>query len=651
MSRKFYPTVLTLSILFFYFPLFSQSFKHLKDINPGTAGSSFLNFTNVNGVLYFRPDDGIHGDELWKTNGTEAGTVMVKDINPGSRGSDLQGFINVNGILYFYANDGVHGTELWKSDGTDAGTKMIKDINPGVNSSVNSALFTVNGVVYFQADDGVHGNELWKTDGSIAGTVLIKDIFPGVFQAGPAAGTPHSSNPNNFTEINGIVFFSALDSFDRHQVWKTDGTTAGTLLVKDIYSGTPGYALNNFISFDGSLLLTVYGGAGGNELWRSDGTEAGTVLIKMMPGGNYSNHAAVMNGALYFLEGDGLWKSDGTSAGTFLLKQKEGSFTLSPELLTSVNGLLYFTLSDDTHGMELWKSDGTSAGTALLKDIHAGSSNSNINAFTKVGNKLMFSADDGINGSEIWISDGTETGTKMIQDIEAGPGSSMISAFYELKGSIIELNGKVFIGATTSALGYEVWAANVPADGPVPVELLEFKGSLVNNNGFLRWKTINENNTSAFIVERSIDAVNYKSISTILAANTAGIHQYKLTDPDITSCGVAIVYYRLKLIDLDGKFMYSNIVALAIENRNLTVRLLSNPVNSQINLSITSYQSQKLQWRMIDKAGRLIKARTYSVAQGINFISENIGFVSSGVYYIQLYNGIDLQEVIKVLKQ
>ena len=147
-----------------------------------------------------------------------------------------------------------------------------------------------------------------------------------------------------------------------------------------------------------------------------------------MPGGNFTNHARVMNGALYFLEGDGLWKSDGTAAGTFLLKEKEGSFTLSPELLIAVNGLLYFTGNDDVHGLELWKSDGTSAGTVLLKDIYTGSNSSDINAFAKVGNKLMFSANDGINGNEIWVSDGTEAGTKMMQDIEPGSGSSMASA-------------------------------------------------------------------------------------------------------------------------------------------------------------------------------------------------------------------------------
>ena len=83
MSRKFYPGFTIFTFLFFHLPLLSQTFSLLKDINAGAGGSSFFNFTSVNGTLYFRPDDGVHGDELWKTNGTEAGTVLVKDINPG----------------------------------------------------------------------------------------------------------------------------------------------------------------------------------------------------------------------------------------------------------------------------------------------------------------------------------------------------------------------------------------------------------------------------------------------------------------------------------------------------------------------------------------------------------------------------------------
>ena len=651
MPRKFYPGFTIFTLLFLHISVFGQTFSQLKDINAGSGGSSYFNFTNVNGTLFFRPDDGAHGDELWKSNGTGAGTVLVKDINPGSAGSDLQDFVNANGKLYFRADDGVHGSELWTSDGTAAGTVMIKDIFPGANSGVLSSLFAVGGIVYFQADDGVHGTELWKSDGTAAGTILLKDIFPGVFPAGMNAGVPRSGNPNNFTLVNGAVYFAASGGEETHEVWKTDGTIAGTVMVKDIYSGVMGYVINNFVNLNGTLILTVYGGASGSELWKSDGTAAGTTLIKAMPGGNFNNHPTVMNGALYFLEGDGLWKSDGTTGGTILLMQKGGTFSLSPELLIAVNNKLFFTGNDDVHGLELWTSNGTAGGTVLVKDINPGTNNSELNAFTKVGSKLMFTADNGVNGNEIWVSDGTATGTVMVQDIEPGSGSSMPLQIFELKGAIVEANGKLFTGASTTAFGNEVWVANAPAEAPLPLELLEFKGTLVNNNAYLQWKTEHEANTSVFIVERSLDGNSYYQVGTLLAANRPGINQYSFTDPDIVALAVPVVYYRLRQVDLDGNYKYSGIVPISVENKKLAVQLYPNPVSNQINVTITSYQSQKLQWRLIDNAGRLVKGGHYTLSQGVNVIAEDVSFVSSGLYYLQLFNGSDVQQSIKVLKQ
>ena len=651
MPRKFYPGFTIFAFLFLHTSVFSQTFSLLKDINAGAGGSSFFNFTNVNGTLFFRPDDGVHGDELWKSNGTSAGTLLIKDINPGDAGSDLQEFVNVDGILFFRADDGVHGSELWKSDGTAAGTVMVKDIFPGFNSGVLSSLFAAGGVLYFQADDGVHGTELWKSDGTAAGTILLKDIFQGTFAEGMNAGVPRSGNPNNFTLVNGAVYFAASGGEETHEVWKTNGTVAGTVMVKDIYSGVMGYVLNNFVNLNGTLVLTVYGGASGSELWKSDGTTAGTTLVKAMPGGNFNNHPTVMNGLLYLLEGDGLWKSDATPGGTVLLKQKGGTSSLSPELMIAINNKLFFTGNDDTNGLELWTSDGTAAGTVLVKDIYPGASNSELNAFTKVGSKLMFTADNGVNGNEIWTSDGTGTGTQMFQDIEPGSASSMPLQIFEVKGAITEANGKIFTGASTAAFGNEVWTANAPAEAALPVALLEFKGALVNNNAYLQWKTEHETNTSVFIVERSLDGSSYYQVGTILAANGAGINQYNFTDANIVSLGVSIVYYRLRLVDLDGIYKYSGIVPIPVDDKKLTVQLYPNPVSNQINLKIRSCESQKIQWRLTDNAGRLITGGHYTLSQGLNVIAEDATLLPSGVYYLQLFNGFKLHQSIKVVKQ
>jgi ELWxxDGT repeat protein len=651
MKQKFYP-ILSITVLFilgFQFSLFSQPFSLLKDINPGSNGSSYFNFTNVNGVLFFRPDDGVHGDELWKTNGTPAGTTIVKDIYPGIQGSDLQSFTSSNSVLYFRADDGVHGAELWKSDGTETGTVMIKDISPGVNSSFYSALKNINGTIYFQANDGINGYELWKSDGTEGGTVMVKDIFPGISTTGQMAGTPNSGNPQNFTSVNNTVFFSAADAYDKNELWKTDGTTGGTVLIKDIYPGLT-YSLNNFINLSGTLYFTVDGGGNGSELWKSDGTTAGTIMVKSFFGGNFDTHCTVLDEAIYFLETDGLWKSDGTPSGTFLLKERNDAHSGAPELLVTVNGALYFTGYDDVHGQELWKSDGTPAGTVLVKDINPGNNNSEINSFARIGNKLMFSAENGVHGSEIWVSDGTEAGTKLVQDIEPGNGSSMPVQFFELKETIIEVKGKVFAGVTTSDLGMEVWVGNIPADIGLPLELLEFEGILLNNDGLLDWKTENETNTATFIVERSLDGRSYQPVGSVLAANSIGLHSYSFTDPNIVSLETAVAYYRLKQVDTDGNYTYSEIVALAMDKKKGSINLFPNPIISEMNLRIYTPRNEKLQWQLVDNNGRLIRYGQYEIVAGVTNLSEDIGRLSAGVYFMKI-SGQTLQKVIKVIKK
>ncbi len=104
----------------------------------------------MNGTLYFRANDGTNGYELWKSDGTSAGTVLVRDILLGAYGSNPRSLTNVNGTLYFQATDGSSGYELWKSDGTSAGTVLVHDIQSGANSASPGYLTNVNGTLYFR---------------------------------------------------------------------------------------------------------------------------------------------------------------------------------------------------------------------------------------------------------------------------------------------------------------------------------------------------------------------------------------------------------------------------------------------------------------------------------------------------------------------
>lgn len=122
--------------------------------------------------------------------------ILVKDINPSGSAGGLGEIVEVGGIAYFAANHGVHGRELWRSDGTAAGTTLVKDIKLGAASANPNELTVVNGVLFFTADDGTNGREVWKSDGTLAGTTLVKDIQP------PATGL----GPSFLTAVGGRLF-------------------------------------------------------------------------------------------------------------------------------------------------------------------------------------------------------------------------------------------------------------------------------------------------------------------------------------------------------------------------------------------------------------------------------------------------------------
>jgi ELWxxDGT repeat protein len=437
----------------------------VKDIEPGSGGSSPYLLINAKDTLFFSAGDVTNNRRyLWKSDGTIAGTIVVSQLMPTS-------IFSINRTLFFTADDSIHGMELWKSDGTTAGTVLVKDIAVGVQPSYPAAFARLNDALVFIADDGLHGYEVWTSDGTAAGTILVADVHPG----------PDTSHPAHLTSINGALFFTADDGISGIELWKSDGTAAGTALVKDI---SPGLSDSNPVALadlDGTLMFFADDSVHGTELWSSDGTSANTVLVKDIQRGisnsfdkRFASYAPAIPvvGKLFFAADDGthgyeLWSSDGTSAGTTLVKDIFPDANSSyPATLTDLDGKLAFIANDGIHGYELWRSDGTGVGTNLVKDIRAGSGTAfglihvdpediwlTQGHLTSIRGMLFFAASDGLHGSEPWQSNGTEEYTRLVEDIAAGSISSL-----DIATPLVESGDLLFFGATDGHSGQELWA-------------------------------------------------------------------------------------------------------------------------------------------------------------------------------------------------
>ena len=422
------------------------------------------------GTAYFLANDGESGKELWRTDGTDAGTVLVRDIYPKT-GSSWPSFIGALGdTAFFFADDGINGFELWKSDGTPGGATLVKDINPAgdaVPQFGGQPGAVLDGVLYFAADNRTSGRELWRTDGTEAGTWMVKNIFPD-------GASPSSSRPTRFTVFNGAVYFTLENSAS---LYRTDGTEAGTTFVKG-FGGTSGLAIWGEVN--GRLLINGNEAATGAELWTSDGTPAGTILLKdINPGAATSRVTGVRRVtptlAMFFAEdgngaGNKLFRTDGTPQGTVLVTDMQpGTDDWYAGGLAASGGKYFWSNPYGLTGEELWVSDGTAAGTHLVKDIDPGPGSSRPNSLTDLNGIVLFGVTFyGQTGStsSLWRSDGTEAGTYMLKDVAPDFSSTSGTSVYVVAGGEMyfaggERFGKVMVWKTDGTAEGTVAAANV----------------------------------------------------------------------------------------------------------------------------------------------------------------------------------------------
>jgi len=269
-----------------------------------------------------------------------------------------------------------------------------------MNEQEGALLFAHNAEFYFGARvDGDHA--LWKTDGTAEGTVLVLDY----------SAHEHSFPfPQDFAAIDDTLYVLYIDGPNYESaLWKTDGTPGGATLVKEI-------PIAEKLTAAGDLLFLIAGyKTDDKELWRSDGTDAGTFIIDGPSDGKVDGWArslSVLNGIVYFenrdtdLDLDRLWRSDGTEAGTTIVTSMKGIGGIVP----TTSALFFRGTQSESSDTGLWTSDGTGPGTSMLAPVYGSE------WWLAVGNRLYFSAyqSSSPRSRDLWTSDGTVGGTGML---------------------------------------------------------------------------------------------------------------------------------------------------------------------------------------------------------------------------------------------
>lgn len=353
---------------------------------------------------------------------------MVRDINPGEAGSYPYSLVEAGGKVFFVADDGSYGTELWASDGTSSGTQRLTDIAPSAAGASIANLTNAQGTLYFVARADARVLQLWRSDGTRAGTRRVKSFDPGSDMV----------YMHELIAVGPTVYFTMMraeaTTLAKHSsLWRSDGTEQGTTVVADIEA-------EKLTDVQGTLFFVTATSASGVELWKIGGTPAGVEMVADIspgPTGSYPQLLTNVNGTLFFVADDGsfedgreLWKSDGTARGTVRVKDiYPGDASSNPTFLTAVDGSLFFTAFSPDSGRELWRSDGSAAGTMLVRDIVVGEQSSALHNLTNVDGVLFF-----LTGlypypsgpyyapdiAALWRSDGTSAGTSRLGAVTYG---------------------------------------------------------------------------------------------------------------------------------------------------------------------------------------------------------------------------------------
>lgn len=184
----------------------------------------------------------------------------------------------------------------------------------------------------------------------------------------------------------------------------------------------------------------------------------------------------------------------------------------------------------------------------------------------------------------------------------------------------------------------------------LPLKLIAFSGNVNNNRVVLGWKTSNEINMKDYEIERSSNGISFVNIGNVVSRNIFNAdQQYGFTDPMLIS---GINFYRLRMVDIDGKYSYSPVIKISNGKINANeISSVLNPFSDRITFQYKSVVSGPIQLRLIDAAGRMVKTMNASVQTGVNSISfERLQLLAPGTYFIEVITADNKVQQVKVVK-
>lgn len=407
-------------------------------------------FVELGEKVFFIAGDGIHGYELWRTDGTAAGTALVVDLCPGACPGALEGPVVAGDRLYFVGDDGAHGRELFASDGTAAGTILLADIFPGLRGSFLRGLTPVGNRLVFNAVQPGATSNLWVTDGTSAGTGFVASGIVG----NVAGGT------NDFALVS-------VRNEREASLYRTDGTPEGTFPLRSdlgVEASIPPVPWQGGLAFVGRQ-------PGSCGIWRTDGTPKGTVVLDTFSAEDCAQSLVATRSRLWVATLlKRLWTFDG--------------ITIDPDFCglrviwtveATAGGKVYFRRQDGA-GLPLYlaASDGTCTGTFRISDSNVLPLGEDANG-QLIG--LMFEPE---TGWEPWRSDGTPAGTQMIADLNPGPGSflTFFDLLYQRPGQV---GSSLYLPGRLPGGGLEPWRLDATGGAPI-LDLNAQRSSLSSPN-------------------------------------------------------------------------------------------------------------------------------------------------------------------------